>query len=121
MRGKYEATHQDRIKFFHALLELCKPNTDKVDLISTQLNLCNCVDLLEELKYSQDSWETHGWEGEIFAKFTHANAPTIFFSADAYCGDLTIGWSGIDDGEDIDIDAFKEVLVEHWGKYFPVI
>jgi hypothetical protein len=42
-------------------------------------------------------------------------------SADAYCGRLDISWVGVADGEDIDIDAFKEVLVEHWGKYFPVI
>ena len=51
MRGKYEVTHNDRIKFFHALLDLCKPQTDSIDLISTQLSLCNCVDLIEELGY----------------------------------------------------------------------
>jgi hypothetical protein len=121
MRGNYETTHQDRIRFFHALLELCKPQVDSVDLVSTQLSTCNCADLLEELGYDQDSWETVGWEGEIWAKYTHANAPAIHLSADAYCGRLDISWVGVADGEDIDIDAFKEVLVEHWGKYFPVI
>ena len=121
MRGNYETTHQDRIRFFHALLELCKPQVDSVDLVSTQLSACNCADLLEELGYDQDSWETNGWEGEIWARYTHACAPTILLSADAYCGRLDISWAGIDDGEEIDIDAFKEVLIERWGKYFPVI
>ena len=121
MRGKYEVTHNDRIKFFHALLDLCKPQTDSVDLVSTQLSLCNCVDLIEELGYEKEEWETNGWEGEVWTRYTHINAPTIFFSADAYCGELTVGWTGVDDGEDIDVDAFKKVLAKHWGKYFPVI
>jgi hypothetical protein len=121
MRGNYETTHQDRIRFFHALLELRKPQVDSVDLVSTQLSACNCADLLKELGYDQDSWETVGWEGEIWAKYIHINAPAILLSADAYCGRLDIGWAGVDDGEVIDKDAFTEVLIECWGKYFPVI
>lgn len=121
MRGKYEITHQDRAKFFHALLNLMKPQTDDVDLISTQLSLSNCADLLEELGYCQDSWEIHGWEGEVWAIYSHENAPTIYLSADAYCGCLNIGWSGAADGVDIEVDTLKEVLAEKWGKYFPVI
>ena len=46
MRGNYNITDVDRIKFFHALLELCKDDSDGVDLISTQLSLSNCLDLL---------------------------------------------------------------------------
>lgn len=121
MRGNYETTHQDRIRFFHALLELCKPQVDSVDLVSTQLSACNCADLLEELGYDQDYWETNGWEGEVWAKYIHVSAPAIRLSADAYCGRLDIGWAGIDDGEVIDKDAFTELLIECWGKYFPVI
>ena len=121
MRGKYETTHQDRIKFFHALLELCKLQVDSVDLVSTQLSACNCADLLEELGYDQDSWEVHGWEGEVWATYTHTNAPTIYLSADAYCGGLDIGWAGAADDEVIDVEALKRLMKERWGKYFPVI
>lgn len=121
MRGNYETTHQDRIRFFHALLELCKPQVDSVDLVSTQLSACNCADLLEELGYDQEFWETNGWEGEVWAKYIHVSAPAIRLSADAYCGRLDISWADVDDGKVIDKDAFTEVLVEHWGKYFPVI
>ena len=58
MRGEYQVTHEDRRRFFHALLELCQSQVDKVDLVSTQLCLCNCIDLLEELGYEQYEWET---------------------------------------------------------------
>lgn len=119
MRGNYEITHQDRIKFFHALLELCKPQVDSVDLVSTQLSICNCADLLEELGYDQGSWEINGWEGEIWATYTHTGAPKIFLSADAYCGRLDIGWTGAADDGVIDVEALKRLMKEHWGDYFP--
>lgn len=121
MRGSYHLTDEDRRRFFRAMLEFTKPKVDSIDLVSTQLNVCNCKDLLEELDYNQECWETNGWEGEIFAKYTHETAPAIFLSADAYVGYLDLSWAGLDDGEDIDTEAFKQVMREKWGKYFPVI
>lgn len=121
MRGEYQVTLEDRRRFFHALLELCQSQVDKVDLVGTQLCLSNCVDLLEELGYEQNEWETNGWEGEIWCEYTHAEAPSISFSADAYVGGLDVFWTAIDDEEEIEIEAFKNLMRKHWGKYFPAI
>lgn len=121
MRGIYQLTNDDRRKFFHAIQDFLKPGVETVDLISTQLSLCNCADLLGELEYEQESWETHGWEGEVWVEFSHPSAPSIYLSADAYVGNLDIIWKGYADGEEIDIEAFKKVMKEKWGKYFPVI
>lgn len=121
MRGVYQVTDEDRRRFFHSLLELCKPKVDSVDLISTQLSLSNCTDLLEELGYEQDSWECHGWEGEIYCRFSHRSAPEISFSAEAYNGDLSMWWTDVDNGGEVDEEKLKEVMREKWGKYFPVI
>lgn len=122
MRGVYQITDEDRRRFFHSLMELCKPKVDSVDLISTQLCLSNCVGLLEELGYCQEDWECHGWEGEIYCWFSHKKAPSISLSADAYVGDLQIWWTAIDDEDPvINTEALKEVMREKWGKYFPVI
>ena len=121
MRGIYTLTHDDRIKFFHSLLELCKDGVDNVDLVSTQLSLCNCADLLGELDYEQTSWDVNGWEGEVWAIFEHPTAPRLSLFAEAYDGGLEIWWTGVDDGEDINTESLKEVMREKWGKYFPII
>jgi hypothetical protein len=132
MRGNYQTTHEDRKKFFHGLCELCKNPTTWHDLVSTQLSMCNCVDLLEELGYDQEDWDVNGWEGDVWGHYCHTkwneetcqaieDAPTIWVRAEAYSGSLDIGFSGIDDDKEIDTEALKELMREHWGKYFPVI
>ena len=51
MRGNYFTTNEDRRRFFHRLSQLCDKPTEWCDLVSTQLSMYNCVDLLEELGY----------------------------------------------------------------------
>ena len=130
MRGNYRTTHEDRRKFFHGLCELCKNPTTWYDLVSTQLSMCNCVDLLEELGYDQEDWDVNGWEGDVWGHYAHTkyiddevveDAPKIWVRAEAYSGSLDIGFSGMDDDEEIDTEALKELMRKHWGKYFPVI
>lgn len=122
MRGVYEVTHNDRRKFFHALLELCKDNYDEVDLISTQLSLSNCLDLLGELGYEAELNQTCGWEGETWWTASHESAPDISFSGSAYYGDLDMYWACRDEEDnEVSVEALKEVMREKWGKYFPVI
>jgi hypothetical protein len=127
MRGNYQTTHEDRIKFFHGLCELCKNPVIWHDLVSTQLSMCNCIDLLEELGYEQEDWDVNGWEGDVWGHYIHygidglEDAPKIWVRAEAYSGSLDIGFSGMDDGEEINTEALKELMRKHWGKYFPVI
>lgn len=49
MRGDYKYTIEERRRVFWGLLELCRKPREKIDLVSTQLSLCNCDDALEEL------------------------------------------------------------------------
>ena len=130
MRGNYQITHDDRRKFFHGLCELCEKPTEWLDLVSTQLSMCNCVDLLEELGYDQDDWDVNGWEGDTWGYYSHAkyvkdevveDAPRIWVRAEAYSGSLDIGFADMDDGKEIDTESLKELMRKHWGKYFPVI
>ena len=121
MRGVYKITDEDRRRFFHSLLELCKNPREWQDLISTQLSMSNCDDLLEELGYERDEWEAHGWEGDVWGTCIHRTAPGITLRAEAYSGSLSIMFTGIDDEAEIDTEALKEAMREHWGKYFPVI
>lgn len=121
MRGVYVVTDDDRRKFFHALLKLCQNPRDSQDLISTQLSMSNCCDLLEELGYDQDEWDVNGWEGDVWGTYTHRTAPSITVRAETYAGDLSIMFGGIDDEEEIDVDALKDLIREKWGKYFPVV
>ena len=121
MRGVYEITDEDRRRFFHSLLELCKNSREWQDLISTQLSMSNCDDLLEELHYERDEWDVNGWEGDVWGTYTHTTAPGITLRAEAYSGDLSVMFTGVDDEADIDVEALKEVMRKHWGKYFPVI
>lgn len=121
MRGIYNITDVDRIKFFHALLKLCKDDSDGVDLISTQLSLSNCLDLLGELGYEPELNQTAGWEGETWWTCYHTSAPAISFNGSVFYGDLDMYWSDRDDDIEINIEAFKEIMREKWGRYFPVI
>ena len=130
MRGNYQTTGEDRRRFFHGLNQLCDNPIEWCDLVSTQLSMCNCIDLLEELGYEQEDWDINGWEGDVWGHYNHTkyiedeiveDAPRIWVRAEAYSGSLDIGFSGMDDGIEIDVEALKELMRKHWGKYFPVI
>ena len=132
MRGNYHTNNEDRRRFFNGLNQLCNNPVGWYDLVSTQLSMCNCVDLLEELGYEQEDWDVNGWEGEVWGYYCHAkwdeetcqsieDAPRICVRAEAYGGDLYIGFSGMDDGIEIDTEALKELMRKHWGKSFPII
>ena len=130
MRGNYRTTDEDRRRFFHGLNQLCDNPTEWYDLVSTQLSMCNCIDLLEDLGYEQEEWDVNGWEGDVWGHYIHTkyvedeiieDAPRIWVRAEAYSGSLDIGFSGMDDGVEIDVEALRELMREKWGKYFPVI
>ena len=130
MRGNYQTTDDDRRRFFHGLIQLCNNPTEWQDLVSTQLSMHNCVGLLEELGYEQEDWDVNGWEGDVWGHYIHTkyvedeiveDAPRIWVRAEAYSGSLDIGFSGKDDGVEIDVEALKKLMRKHWGKYFPVI
>ena len=130
MRGNYQTTDEDRRRLFHGLNQLCDNPEEWYDLVSTQLSMCNCIDLLEELGYEQEDWDVNGWEGDVWGHYSHTkyiedeiveNAPRIWVRAEAYSGSLDIGFSGMDDGIEINTEALKELMRKHWGKYFPVI
>lgn len=121
MRGVYTFTRYDRIKFFHSLLELCNKPKEKIDLISTQLSMCNCDDALDELGYERGECDINGWEGDMWWTFEHTAAPGITINAEAYNGSLDLMFTSIDDEEIPDVEALRELMREKWGKYFPVI
>ena len=130
MRGNYQTMEDDRRRFFHGLNQLCNNPDEWCDLVSTQLSMCNCVDLLEELGYEQEDWDINGWEGDVWGHYRHTkytedevveDAPGIWVRAEAYSGSLDIGFSGKDDGIEINTEALKELMKKHWGRYFPVI
>ena len=127
MRGSYTTTHDDRRKFFHGLLELCDKPIDWCNLESTQLSMHNCIELLGELEYEQEDWDVNGWEGDVWGHYIHygldgiEDAPRMWVRSEACSGELSIGFSGMDDGEEINTEALKELMRKHWGKYFPVI
>lgn len=130
MRGNYYTTDEDRRQFFHELIQLCNNPTEWCDLVDTQLSMCNCADLLKELGYDQEDWDVNGWEGEVWGHYRHTkwdeetyqvieDAPRIWVCAEAYGGSLNIGFSNMDDDIEIDVEALKRLMKEHWGKYFP--
>ena len=121
MRGIYNITHEDRRKFFHALNDLCKTDYDEVDLVSSQLSLCNCLDLLAELEYYPEPQYSGGWEGEVWWICKHEDGPSISFYATAHYGELDMYWTGRDNDEAIETEKLEELMRKHWGKYFPVI
>lgn len=121
MRGNYKYTHEERKRFFRGLLELCDRPKAKIDLVSTQLSMCNCHDALEELGYERGECDINGWEGEMWWTFEHTSAPGITINAEAYNGGLDLMFTSIDDAEDPDTEALKELMRERWGEYFPVI
>ena len=121
MRGDYKYTSEERRRFFGGLLELCNKPNEKIDLVSTQLSMCNCDDALQELGYERECCDINGWEGDMWWTFEHATAPSITVNAEAYNGGLDLMFSYIDDGEVPDVEALKELMIEKWGKYFPVI
>ena len=127
MRGEYFTTNEDRRRFFYGLNQLCDNPEEWCDLVSTQLSMCNCIDLLEELGYEQEDWDVNGWEGDVWGHYIHygldglEDAPKMWVRAEAYSGSLDIGFSGMDDGIEINTEALKELMRKHWGKYFPVI
>ena len=121
MRGNYQTTNEDRRKFFHGIIELCKDNYDEVDLVSTQLSLCDCLELLQELGYEPELQNTCGWEGEVWWICERQDYPSISFYASAHYGELDMYWTWRDDDVDIDMEKVKELMRKHWGKYFPII
>ena len=119
MRGEYFTTSEDRRRFFHALSELCKDNTDEVDLIGSQLCLRDCLFLLDELGFVSGDWEFDAGEGEIWVTCYQEDMAYITLLSDGYLGRLKMFWSPEPTKEDI--DKLKEFMRKHWGKYFPVI
>lgn len=121
MRGDYKYTIEERRRVFWGLLELCRKPREKIDLVSTQLSLCNCDDALEELGYERGDCDINGWEGDMWWTFDHVTAPSITVTACGYTGSLEIMFTGIDDAEDPDTELLKEVMRNKWGKYFHMI
>ena len=119
MRGEYFTTCEDRRRFFHSLNELCKDNTDEVDLMGTQLCLRDCLFLLDELGYVSGDWDFDAGEGEIWVTCYQEDMTNITLLSDGYLGRLKMFWSPEPTQEDI--DKLKELMRENWGKYFPVI
>ena len=68
MRGEYYTSGEDRRRFFHALNEMCKEEVFEIDLISSQLCLRDCLELLDELEYVYSDWDVDGGEGEIWVR-----------------------------------------------------
>ena len=118
MRGEYFTTDEDRRRFFHALNELCKDNTDEVDLIGSQLCLRDCLFLLDELGFDSGQWDVDASEGEIWVTCYQENYPSLTILSDGYLGRLQLFFQ---DGSDADEETIRELMRKHWGKYFPVI
>ena len=119
MRGNYNTTDADRRRFFHSLCDLCRDNTDEVNLMGTQLCLRDCLFLLDELGYVSGDWEVDAGEGEIWVTCYQEDMTNITLLSDAYLGRLKMFWSPEPTQEGI--DKLKELMRIYWGKYFPVI
>jgi hypothetical protein len=117
MRGSYTTTHDDRRKFFHALLQICDRGESGVDLISSQLCLRDCVELIQELGYEPADWEYDS--EEIWVTCYQENCPILTLMSDGYLGSLKLFYNP--DADDADTEKIKELMRTHWGKYFPVI
>ena len=119
MRGEYYTSGEDRRRFFHALNEMCKEAVFEIDLISSQLCLRDCLELLDELEYVYSDWDVDGGEGEIWVTCYCNEMPYITVLSDGYLGRLKMYWS--DETTNADREKLKELMRKHWGKYFPVI
>lgn len=118
MRGEYRTTHNDRIRFWIVLHDLCNLKNDFVELSNTCLNLSNCQDLLEELGYEVANHNTNGWEMDFWWDFEREGLPDITVSGCGYTAELAIRFTGIDRDEPIDVKKFIETVQEKWGNFF---
>ena len=119
MRGEYFTTDMDRRRFFHALNDFCKDDVVEVDLMNSQLCLRDCLELLDELGYVYSDWEVDSGEGEIWVTCYCDDMAYITFLSDGYLGRLKMFWSP--EPTQKDRDGLKELMKEHWGKYFTII
>ena len=117
MRGNYHTSHEERRRLFHALSQIWERKETDVDLVSTQLFLRDCHELLEELGYESGSWEYDG--EEIWITFYQEGCPNLTMMSDGYIGSLKLFYNP--DTDDADEEKIKELTRKHWGKYFPVI
>lgn len=117
MRGNYHTGHEERRGFFHALGQIYERRVAEVDLVSSQLSLRDCVELIQELGYEPENWEYDG--EEIWITCYQQNCPHLTLMSDGYVGSLKIFYNP--DADDADEEKIKELIKEHWGKYFPII
>ena len=117
MRGKYHTNHEERRRFFLALSRIWERKETDIDLVSTQLCLRDCHELLEELGYESGSWEYDS--EEIWITFYQEGCPNLTMMSDGYIGSLKLFYNP--DTDDASEEKIKELMKEHWGKYFPVI
>lgn len=117
MRGNYHTGHEERRRFFHALQQICDRSESSVDLVSSQLCLRDCVELMQELGYEPEDW-TYDSE-EIWVTCYQENYPYFTLMSDGYLGSLKLFYNP--DANDAGEEKVKELMRKHWGKYFPVI
>lgn len=118
MRGEYSTTHNDRIRFWIALHDLCDLKNDVVELSNTCLTLSNCQDLLEELGYEHTNSDTNGWEMDFWWDFECKGLPNITVSGCGYTAGLNIRFTELDGDVPIEVEKFIETVQEKWGKFF---
>jgi hypothetical protein len=117
MRGNYHTGHEERGRFFHALLRICDRGESDVDLVSSQLCLRDCIELIQELGYEPVDWEYDS--EEIWATCYQENCPRLTLMSNGYLGSLKLFYN--QDADDADSEKLKELMRKHWGKHFPVI
>jgi hypothetical protein len=116
MRGNYHTSHEERRRFFHALLQICDRGESDVDLVSSELCLRDCVELVQELGYKPADWEYD--REETWITCYQENCPLLTLMSDGYLGSLKLFYNP--DDNDADEEKIKELMRKHWGKYFPV-
>lgn len=122
MRGNYHSNNTDKYRFSVALKDLCKkPLKEVVNLIGTQLSLCDCENLLNELGYCVEDSEHNGWEMDFWWYFSHTtdiNMPQIVVGGCGYTGDLWIAFTDRDkkDKEETEIctDLLMDMISAKW-------
>jgi hypothetical protein len=106
-RGKYTVYDSNRIEMWEALKDLCLNKDLEIDISETNLSLCRCSEILEELGFDQDSTENYGWGMFFWWTFSHESFPSIVVHGYGYTGSLNIQFAEKDD----DVHAGNNVAV----------
>lgn len=92
MRGQWDLTQEEREKYIPYIRD-CIKNMKKnksISLNDTPLNPENMIDILTELGYVQNSFDSNGWEYDFWYTFVKEGERAIILAGTGVTFDLQI-------------------------------